>query len=247
MVEAAGIKKEDITYGDDPKLKGFIAHKEDLKEKVPGVIVVHEGWGHDEYARGRAAQLAGIGYVGMAIDMYGEGKSCHRLDEAREYMKESLVSFDAASDKFLRAVETLKKHEHVDPNRIAAIGYSYGGMIAINMAKKGHDLKGVASFHGSLAPQVKAEKGVCKARMLVCSGEEDPVVPKEQIEAFKKECEDAGIDYKFIGYPGTKHGFTNPKSTARGEEFGKFLEYNENADKDSWAQLVQFFNEVFNK
>ena len=247
MVESAGIKREDITYGDDPKMKGFIAHKEDLKEKVPGVIIVHEWWGHNEYVRNRAVQVAELGYVAMALDMYGDGKSSCHPKEAGEYMKESIASFDAASDRFLKAVETLKKHEHVDSSRIAAIGYCYGGMIVINMAKKGHDLRGIVSYHGSLHAPVKAEKGVCKARMLICNGEADPLVKQEEIDALKKECDDAGIDYQFINYPDAKHGFTNPGATAKGKEFGMPLEYNENADKDSWAKTVEFFKEVFAK
>ena len=247
MVESVEIQKEDITYGDDPKLKGFIAHRAGLKEKVPGVIIVHEWWGLNEYVRSRAIQVAELGYVAMALDMYGDGKTTCHPTEAMTYVKESLENFDASSDKFLQALETLKKHEHVDPNRIAAIGYCYGGMIAINMAKKGHELKGVVSFHGSLFAPVKAEKGVCKARMLVCNGEDDPVVPKEQIDAFKKECEDTGIDYKFVNYPGAIHCFTNPGATAQGKELNLPQAYSENADKESWAEMVQFFKEIFAK
>lgn len=246
MVETgSAIKKEEVIYGDDPKMKGFIAYKSDLKEKVPGVLVVHEWWGHDDYARSRAVQLAELGYVGMALDMYGDGKkACHPTD-AGTFMKESIAKFDAASDRFLKAIETIKKNEHCDPNRIAAIGYCYGGMIVINMAKLGHDLKGVISFHGVLSAPVKAEKGKCKAKVLVCNGEDDPMVTKENIDDFKKEMEDAGIDYKFVNYPGATHGFSNPEATARGKEFNMPIAYHEETDKKSWAEAVQFFKEVF--
>ena len=247
MVESAGVKKEDVTYGDDPKMKGFIAHKEDLKEKVPGVIVVHEWWGLDENIRSRAVQVAELGYAAMALDLYGDGKNTGDPKEAAEYRGETLASLDSISDRFLKAIETLKKNKRVDPNRIAAIGYSFGGMVAINMAKKGHDLKGVVSYHGPPTALVKAEKGICKARVLVCQGEDDAIVTKEQIDAFKKECDEARIDYKVINYSGAKHAFTNPEATARGKKFGLPIEYNEKADKESWANTVQFLKEIFDK
>lgn len=244
MVESS-IKTEEIDYGDEPKLKGFIAHPSDTKKKVPGVLIVHEWWGLDDYCRSRAKQLAGMGYCAMALDMYGGGKQTCHPKEAGAFMKESIKSFESACNRFHKALDILKNHSACDGSKIAAIGYCYGGMIVLNMAKKGYDLKGVASFHGSLTSHVKAKKGVCKAKVLVCNGKDDKMVPKESIAEFKREFDEAGIQYKFINYPGAIHGFTNPAATARGKEYGIAIAYNEAADKASWGELSNFLKEVF--
>lgn len=243
----ATIKKEEFIYGDELNLHGFLAYDSSKTEKVPGVIVVHDGFGHEEYCKSRAIQLAELGYVGFALDMFGEGKTHSTLTEARVTIEESLKSFDKSIVKFAKALEVLKSNKHCDPDRIAAIGYSYGGMIVLNMAKAGIDLKGVASFHGALNSEVKAEKGKCKAKILVCNGEADPAITQEHIENFKKEFDQAEIPYKFINYPGAKHAFTNPAATARGKELAlsAMLEYNEKIDKESWAELESFLKEIF--
>lgn len=241
------IVKEDIIYGDSPKLHGLIAYDPTKKEKVPGVIVVHEGFGQGDYSKNRAVQLAELGYVGFAADMYGEGKNCCTIEEVMTCVADCIKSFDTYVERFKLAVETIKKNEHCDPNNIAAIGYCYGGFIVLNVIKVGVELKGVASFHGQLKPIVKAEKGKVKAKALVCNGEADPAFPKELIEAFKKEFDDAEIDYKFINYPDAKHSFTNPEADEVAERL-KMTEvagYNEKADRESWLELQNFLKDIF--
>lgn len=241
------IKKEEILYGSDPKMKGYLAYDSSLEQKAPGIIVVHEWWGHDNYCRRRAVQLAEMGYVALALDMYGDGKTACHPKEAKEYMMETLKNYDIAAGRFLKALETLKKQPQTDETRIGAIGYCYGGGIVLNMAASGADLKGVVSFHGTLVTHVKPQKGACKAKILVCNGESDPLITAEQIKNFKELYTAAGIDYKFINYPGAKHAFTNPEATEKGKKFGMPLEYNEAADKQSWAELTTFFKDVFPK
>ena len=141
----------------------------------------------------------------------------------------------------------LRKDPTVDKDRIAAIGYCFGGGIVLNMARMGEDLDGVVSFHGSLGTNTPAKKGVIKAKVLVFNGADDPFTKPEQITAFKQEMDNAGVDYKFVNYPGAKHSFTNPGADQYGKEFGLPLAYNEHADKDSWLQMQAFFKEIFSK
>lgn len=238
-------KGQDVTYGDHPKMKGYIAQPNNVSDKVPGVIVVHEWWGHDAYCRKRADQLAGLGYVSLALDMFGDGKHTCHAKEAGEYAKQCTSNFEDAKGRFLKALETLKANPHCDNSKVAAIGYCFGGLIVLNMAREGLDLKGVASFHGALKGLTTAEKGKSKVKCLVCNGEADPLVKQEDIDAFKKEFDEAGIDYKFINYPGATHGFTNPEADAHGKENNLPLAYNQKADQESWNELVSFLKNVF--
>lgn len=248
MVEGASKKSiatEDVEYGVTYKMKGFLAWDPAIEGKRPAVLVVHEVYGQGEYVRNRAIQLAEMGYLGFAIDMFGEGKTTCDIMEGRTFIEESTKVFDTAITRFTEAVDYIKKHEKCDANRVAAIGYCYGGMIVLNMARAGVDINAVASFHGSLASKTSAEKGKFKGKVLVCNGEADTSVTKEHIEAFKKEFEEAGIDYKFVNYPEATHGWTNPQTTERAKKSGRPLFYHEKADKESWAELTTFLEGVF--
>jgi dienelactone hydrolase len=229
----------------DTNLKGYIAHDTRYKGKRPGVLVVHEWWGHNEYAEMRARMLAQEGYVALALDMYGDGKQADHPDDAGKFASEVRKNMPVAEARFKAALELLKKHPDVDPSKIAAIGYCFGGGVVLEMARRGVDLKGVASFHGSLGTANPAQKGKVKASVLVLNGADDPFTKPEQIKAFKKEMEDAGVDYKFINYPAAKHSFTNPAADTYGQRFNLPLEYNETADRESWKELQQFFKKIF--
>jgi len=248
LVNAAPkIKGEPVEYAvGSTVLKGYLAYDENVKGKRPGVLVVHEWWGHNEYARNRARMLAKLGYTALAVDMYGDGKQAMHPDEAGKFSSEVMKHFsEDGKARFLAAEEFLKKQPTVDPANIAAIGYCFGGGVVLNMARQGADLKGVASFHGSLAAVKPAEAGAIKAKIRVYHGDDDKFTTPEGIEAFKKEMTDAKADFKFISYPGAVHAFTNPDATKLGLKFKLPLAYNAKADKESWADMTIFLKEIF--
>ena len=228
-------------------LKGYLAYDENVKGKRPGVLVVHEWWGHNEYARQRARMLAELGYTALAVDMFGAGKQAMHPDEAGKFAGEVMKNFDTGKARFLAAEDFLKKQPSVDPTKIAAIGYCFGDGVVLNMARQGADLKGVASFHGSLAVVKPAQPGSVKAKLRVYNGADDKFTTPESIAAFKKEMTDAKVDFQFIDYPGAVHSFTNPEATELGKKFNLPMAYNADADKKSWEDMKGFFADIFRK
>jgi dienelactone hydrolase len=226
-------------------LKGYLAYDDAVKAKRPGVLVVHEWWGLNDYIRKRADMLAGLGYVALALDMYGQGKVARHPDEAGKFSSELMKNFTAAKKRFLAAEGFLKKEPTVDPGNIAAIGYCFGGGVVLNMAAQGADVKGVVSFHGTPALVQPPKTGDVKAKILVLHGGDDKFSTPEQIDAFKNQMNTAGADYQFIIYPGAMHAFTNPDATATGKKFNIPLAYSEKADKESWAEMRNFLNKIF--
>ncbi|TAN41147.1 MAG: dienelactone hydrolase family protein [Nitrospirae bacterium] len=241
------VGKEVEYSADGVMMKGYLADNPKLKGKRPGVLVVHEWWGHNDYARKRARMLARMGYTALAVDMYGDGKQANHPDDAGKFSSELMKNADTAKTRFMAALEFLKKQPTVDPDNIAAIGYCFGGGVVLNMARQGVDLRGVASFHGSLAAVKKAEPGTVKARVLVLHGADDSFVKPEQIAAFKQEMKDAGVKFQFVEYPGAIHSFTNPDADKYAKEFNLPLGYNEAADKKSWKELRYFLRTVFTR
>ena len=223
--------------------KGYLAYDLNI-ETAPGVLVVHEWWGHNDYARNRAEQLAELGYAAFALDMYGDGKVADHPKQAGEFAGEVAKNMDAAIARFAAAMQVLKEHGNTDPAKIAAIGYCFGGGVVLNMAKANLGLDLVASFHGGLQSLISA-KGEVNTRVLVFNGAADPFVKKEHIDAFKQEMDQAGIGYDFIDYPGVKHSFTNPGADQLAEKFDLPLAYNAEADQDSWQRLTTVLSEVF--
>ncbi len=203
-----------------------------------GVIVVHEWWGLNDYARGRARQLAEEGYAAIAVDMYGHGKVAQHPKDATAFMNAALAEPEKMNARFNAAKAELEKLRKVD--RIFAIGYCFGGAVVLNQARMGSDLAGVASFHGSLGTETPAEKGKVKARVLVATGGADPMVPPEQVGNFVTEMGKAGVDLQILSFPDVLHSFTNPGATAKGKETGLPVAYDEKADKESWAALIRF-------
>jgi len=245
---APRIKGEPVDYkSGGVTMKGYLAYDENIKGKRPGVLVVHEWWGQNEYARKRARMLAELGYTALAVDMYGEGRQATHPDDAAKFSSETMKNFDTAKARFEAAMAFLKKQRIVDPERIAAIGYCFGGGVVLNMARQGEDLKAVASFHGSLAAVKPATEGKVKAKIRVYNGEDDKFTPQQAIDAFMQEMRDAKVDFQFINYPGAVHSFTNPEADELGKKFGLPMAYNAEADKRSWADMTNFFAEVFKK
>jgi dienelactone hydrolase len=240
------VRGEEVDYtAGGVTLKGYLAYDHSRQEKRPGVLVVHEWWGHNDYARKRARMLAEMGYTALAVDMYGGGKQAGHPDDAKKFMMEVLGNMEAGKARFEAARKLIQDHPSTDESKTAAIGYCFGGGVVLHMARSGMDLAGVASFHGSLATEAPAEKGKVKADVLVLHGAADPFVKPEEVEAFKKEMSAAEVKMQFHEYPGAKHAFTNPGATKLGEEFKLPLEYNAAADKESWAELDKFLKAVF--
>jgi dienelactone hydrolase len=228
-------------------MQGYLAYDENIKGKRPGVLVVHEWWGLNDYARKRARMLAELGYTALAVDMYGGGKQAMHPDDAKAFSSELMKNFDFAKARFMAAMDFLKQQASVDPTRLAAIGYCMGGGVVLNMARQGVDLKGVASFHGSLTAVKPAQPGSVKANVLVLHGADDKFISPEQIEAFKQEMKSAGVDFRFISYPGAVHTFTNPEADELGKKYNMPIAYNAQADKKSWDELKKFLNTIFKK
>ena len=246
--EKVGLIEKEVEYSaDGTVLKGFLVYDGDVEGKRPGVLVVHEWWGHNDYARKRARMLAELGYTAFALDMYGNGKQANHPDDAGKFAMAVFSNIESAQAKFMAAYNLLKEQETTDPNNIAAIGYCFGGGVVLHMARIGTDLKAAVSFHGSLQPITPAEPNKVKAFILVCNGADDPFVTKEQIDAFKTEMDNAGVQYKFINYEGAKHSFTNPIADSLGPKFNLPLAYNKKADEESWQEMQKVFSKVFKK
>lgn len=211
----------------------------------PGIVVFGEWWGLNDYQKRRARQLAELGHIVLAADMFGGGRIAADAEEAGQLMNGLFADMDATSARVRAAIEQLRRQPNVDPARLGAMGYCLGGAMSLHAARLGLDLKGVASFHGSLGRTHTAKPGDVKARVLVCHGEDDAFVSAEEQAGFRKEMDELGANYKFVTYPGAKHGFTNPDATENGRKYGLPLEYNEDVDRESWQEMKGFWAEVF--
>jgi len=239
----AAIKTQEIEYDHGgTKLLGYLAYDDAVQGKRPGVIVVHEWMGHNEYARKRAEQLAGLGYTAFALDMYGKGVRAKDPQEASQMAGRFKNDRKLMRDRARAGLDVLKKQPNVDTTRLAAMGYCFGGQVSLELARGGADLAGVVSFHGALDTPTPQDARNIKGKVLACHGAVDPFVPPDHVAAFMKEMEDAKVDYEFVSYGGAVHGFTNPDnkgSTMKG------VAYEEKADRRSWEAMKDFFNEVF--
>ena len=237
-------EKANYIHG-DLAMQGYIAYDGDSPGKRPVVLVVHEWWGQNEYARKRARMLAKLGYLAMALDMYGEGKIANHPASARQFTEEVMADLSVAEGRFLSAVDRINTHPLADGERIAAIGYCFGGALVLQMARTGLHLKGVVSFHGGLSTRLPVRPGTIKSSILVCHGQADSFISTDQIESFKTEMKEAGANLKFISYKGAKHGFTNPAADVNGRRFDLPLAYHPRADKKSWKEMKKFLARVF--
>lgn len=225
-------------------LEGYLAYDDAVAGKAPGVLVVHEWWGLNDYARGRAQQLAQLGYVAFAVDMYGKGKSTQHPDQAGAWMKEVNSSMEVWQRRASAGLEILKKQPRVDPHRMAAIGYCFGGATVQVLAYGAADLKGVVSFHGSLMPPSEAQAKQTKAKVLICHGALDPMNQPEALGKYVAAMNASAIDWQLIAFGNTRHAFTNPDAGRHGISA---LAYNPASDRRSWQYMKIFFDEIFAK
>ncbi len=238
----AEVKTKTIEYNDgDAVLTGLLAWDDAAEGPRPGVLVVHEWWGLNDYAKGRAEQLAAEGYVAFAVDMYGDNKVTTHPEEANAWMTEIASNVDSWSHRAQLGLEVLQYQEQVAADKTAAIGYCFGGATVMQMAYAGADLDAVVSFHGSLPPAPESVASIAP-QVLAAHGRDDQFVPPEQVAAFQQSLDRAGADWEMMIFSGTRHGFTNP---AAGDYGIDNIVYNERADMRSWAAMKQLFGEVF--
>ena len=239
----AEVKTKVIDYSQgDTALQGFLAWDDAAKGKRPGVLVIHEAWGENQHARDQAVRLAKAGYVGFALDMYGKDKVTTHLEDAKAFMAEASKDPAVIRARFEAARKLLEGQPQVDRKRIGAVGYCFGGNVALNMARAGEDLTAVATFHAAVPSADQPVSGKVKARILINTGGADPLVPKSQVDAFVKELKDAGANISVITYPNAKHSFTNPDAAKAGMDA---LAYDADADRKSWDASMKMFREAF--
>lgn len=242
----AAIITAEIPYqgSDGTQLIGYYAYDDAIQGQRPGVVVVHEWWGLNDYAKRRARELAGLGYSALAIDMYGGGKHTEHPKDAQAFMQAALANSDAAKARFIAGLELLKAQLQTNPAQLAAIGYCFGGKVVLDAARQSVPLAGVASFHGALGTATRATPGSIKGKILVEHGGADSMVSAADVEALKQELTLAGADYQFVVQPGAKHSFTNPDADAH-KGHGLDVGYNKQADERSWADLKAFLHSIF--
>ncbi len=242
----ADMQTETVEYTVNGKtFTGYMAYDDEAEGKRPGVLVVHEWWGHNEFAREQAEKLAAAGYTAFALDMYGSGKLAEHPEDAQAFMKEATKDIDQVKARFMAAKELLAKHDSVDGSRIAAQGYCFGGAVVLNMARLGVDLDAVVSYHGALGSPIKAEAGKVQPRIHVYTGGADKMVPSDQVSGLVKEMQDAGADLTLVSFPGVMQSFTNPGADKVAEEFNMPIAYDEQAAKRSWEGTLRLYEDVF--
>jgi dienelactone hydrolase len=247
---AAAVKTEEVKYTfDGVEFVGYVAYddssdanKSDARR--PGVLVVHEWWGLNAHAKERARMLAELGYVALACDMYGAGKTVDHPADAQKMATAVRANIDVWRGRAAAALDVLKKHPKVDPAKLAAIGFCFGGSTALQLAYSGADLKAVATFHAALPAPKPAEAKAIKAKILVCHGEADKFISDQSIAAFKKGLADAGVSLTFESYPGVVHSFTAKEADKVGNPG---MKYDKAADEKSWASMKKLFAETLGK
>ena len=243
--KAPVLKEENISYKiDSLNMDGYIVYDENIAGKRPVVFVVHEWWGLNDYVKRRARELAGMGYIAMAVDMYGNGKRADNPTDAGNLAMPFYQNPAMAKAHFDAAVNKLKIYPQADTANMAGIGYCFGGGVLLNIARMGEGLKGIVSFHGSLLG-TPADKNLLRSKVLVLHGDDDQFVPAEEVTGFKKQMDSIGAAYTFKSYAGATHAFTNPDATATGEKFKIPIAYNAAADTTSWKEMKMFFTELF--
>jgi dienelactone hydrolase len=206
--------------------------------------VIPEWWGLNDYPKMRARELAKLGYIALAMDMYGDGKVAETPDQAKALAGPFYGAPQKAKARIDAALATLKNYPQADTSKVAAIGYCFGGGMALNAARMGENVKGVVSFHGSLVG-TPANKDLLKAKILVCHGLADKFVTRQEVDTFKKQMDSIHADYTFKAYPDATHAFTNPRSTETGKKFNMPIAYNPTADSASWKDMRDFFDKIF--
>jgi len=237
------MKTDSIEYRDgEVTLRGFVAFDDRKSDKRPGVLLMPEAFGLGAQVKRRAERLAELGYVALAGDPYGDGLQLSDLQEAIKRAGALFADPSKARKRARVALDKLASLPQVDPSRLAAIGYCMGGTFSLELARDGAPLKGIVSFHGGLQTQRPAAAGQIKAKILVCTGADDPFVPVAQVNALADEMTKAGADWQIIIYGGTVHSFTNPEADKVGMPG---IAYNKLSDERSWKAMTSFFEEIF--
>jgi dienelactone hydrolase len=233
---------EDIEYTvEGQRMIGHLAVDDERSGRRPGVLVCHEGPGLDEHAKGRAERLAGLGYAAFALDYHGDGKPLAG-EQVMERLGALMGDPDAIRQLAEAGLEILLAQPEVDSDRIAAIGYCFGGTMALELARSGADISLVVGFHSGLATQHPAKPGEVKAAILACIGADDPIIPPEQRAAFEEEMRAAEVDWRLYLFGGAVHSFTNPAASTRAMPG---IDYHQPTDERSWRAMLDFFDERF--
>lgn len=245
--DSSGIHEETIAFpADSIGMRAFVVYDDSIKGRRPGILVLPEWWGMNDYPKMRARMLARLGYVAMAVDVYGDGRVTENPDTAGAWAAVLYQHPERAKARIDAAIARLRTYDNVDSSKIGAIGYCFGGGLLLNTARLGDDLKGIVSFHGSLLG-TPARKDLLRTKILVCHGNADQFVTPAMVAEFKKQMDSIGADYSFIGYDSATHAFTNPASTATGIKNHMPIAYNGKADTASWQAMKNFFAGLFVK
>lgn len=243
VYRGTNMRTQTFEYKLDGKVfKGYLALDEAQTGKRPGVLVVHEAWGLGEHAKNRANRLAEMGYVALAVDMFGEGYIPKTTQEGMQIITDLRNEPATLRARIRAAFDELIKMPEVDPKRTASIGFCFGGGASIELARSGAPVSAVVSFHGGLQTKMPAEPGVVKAKIVSCTGHDDPFIPPSLVLEFMDEMAKAGVDFQAIVYGQTKHSFTEPRASERGVDA---LAYNKLSDERSWRAMQDLFGEVF--
>jgi dienelactone hydrolase len=238
---AGGVSKTVEYTHEGTVLEGYLAYDDSVKGKRPGILVVHEWWGLNEYVRSRVDKLARLGYVAFALDMYGQGIWTTKPAEAKE-LSGHLRGTPLLRMRARAGLDILRNNSQVDPERIAAIGYCFGGTTVLELAYSGVDVAGVVTFHGGLTAAKPEDFSRIKAKFLISHGANDGFISAEAIQAFQDGLNQAGADWQMVYFSGAVHSFTNPAADKVGI---KGIAYNKQADERSWNYMQQFFKEIF--
>jgi dienelactone hydrolase len=238
----AKIVTQDIEYKDGKTvLQGYLAY-DDSKPSAPGVLIAHQWMGLTDYEKGRARQLAELGYVAFAADIYGKGMNPANAGEAGKLAGQYKGDRSLLRSRMQAGLKALKAQKGVDTKRLAVMGYCFGGTAALELGRSGADLEGIVSFHGGLDSPSPADGKNIKGKVLILHGADDPFVPKKEIAALEDELKAAKVDYQMTFYSGAVHAFTQPMA---GNDPSKGAAYNASADRRSWIAMRNFFEEIF--
>ena len=239
----AAIQSTAVDYQDgDQPLKGYLYWDDAISGRRPGVIVVHEWWGLNDYAKKRARMLAEQGYVAFAADLYGADRVTKHGKTAGEWMKQITANQTAWQQRALLGIKVLQNSNLVEPDQIAAIGYCFGGSTVMQMAYSGAPLKGVVSFHGSLPVATAQQAKMVKAKVQIAHGAEDHFISEQRVKDFQLALNQAGVEVDMTIYPSAQHSFTNPEADSYKL---KGAAYNQQADQQSWLKMVDFLKAIF--
>ena len=243
VVVCAAIHTETVEYSpENTALEGYLAYDDAISGKRPGVLVVHEWKGLGSYAKKRAEQLAELGYVAFAVDMYGKGVRPQTNEEAATQAGIYKNDRPLMRDRVKAGLDVLMNNPMTNTGKVAAIGYCFGGTTVLELARSGSDIKGVVSFHGGLSTPTSDDAKNIKSKVLVLHGGDDPFVKKDEVDAFENEMHNGSVDYRLVVYPGAVHGFTNSDN---GNDASQGMAYNAVADQKSWAEMKDFFDQIF--